>query len=177
MAKKYQIVDVAKYIALSSLTKQITVSPLKLQKLLYYAQAWSMVFGGRENQLFADVPEAWVNGPVYPVIYEMWKDYGMCDHLSYEDFGTTKESAMDAFKQLSNSMSMTENERGLLEQIVLMYGTKTQNQLIYLTHSEKPWCEMREGLEPFERSNKKISLDTMCKYYSERHARNLASYK
>ena len=84
---------------------------------------------------------------------------------------------MDAFKQLSDSMSMTENERGLLEQIVLMYGTKTQNQLIYLTHSEKPWCEMRDGLEPFERSNKKISLDTMYQYYAERHARNLASRK
>lgn len=177
MAKLYQIQDVARYIALSSLTKQITVSPLKLQKLLYYAQAWSMVFGGRENQLFADVPEAWVNGPVYPVIYDMWKDYGMCDHLSYEHFGTTKENAMDVFKQLSDSLSMTENERGLLEQIVLMYGTKSQNQLIYLTHSESPWCEQRRGLEPFERSNKQISLDTMYHYYLDRHNRNLAAHK
>lgn len=60
----YDIKMVARYIALSLLTKQMTVSPLKLQKLLYYAQAWSMVFFGRQRQLFADVPQAWVNGPV-----------------------------------------------------------------------------------------------------------------
>ena len=41
--KIYDIKLVARYIALSLLTKQMTVSPLKLQKLLYYAQAWSMV--------------------------------------------------------------------------------------------------------------------------------------
>ena len=39
----FDIKKVARYIALSLLTKQMTVSPLKLQKLLYYAQAWSMV--------------------------------------------------------------------------------------------------------------------------------------
>ncbi len=38
----YDIKKVARYIALSLLTKQMTVSLLKLQKLLYYAQAWSM---------------------------------------------------------------------------------------------------------------------------------------
>lgn len=67
-ANIYDIKMVARYIALSLLTKQMTVSPLKLQKLLYYAQAWSMVFFGRQRQLFADVPQAWVNGPVYPTI-------------------------------------------------------------------------------------------------------------
>ena len=66
----FDIKLVARYIALSLLTKQMTVSPLKLQKLLYYAQAWSMVFFGRSKTLFADVPQAWVNGPVYPSIYE-----------------------------------------------------------------------------------------------------------
>lgn len=175
MKKLYPIQDVAKYIALSSLTKNITVSPLKLQKLLYYAQAWSMVFGGRDNHLFADVPEAWVNGPVYPDIYDMWRNYGMCDHLSYDNFGTTKAKAMSAFKSLSESMELSENEKNLLEQIVVLYGTKTQNELIYLTHTEKPWCEKRVGLEPFERSTRKISLDTMHQYYKERHQRNLAA--
>ena len=73
----FDIKKVARYIALSLLTKQMTVSPLKLQKLLYYAQAWSMVFFGRQRQLFADVPQAWVNGPVYPTIYNMWKNRNM----------------------------------------------------------------------------------------------------
>lgn len=34
----------------------------KLQKLTYYAQAWSLAWDGRP--LFADRVEAWANGPV-----------------------------------------------------------------------------------------------------------------
>ena len=83
----FDIKKIAEYIALSLMTKKMSVSPLKLQKLLYYSQAWSMVFFGRERQLFADVPQAWVNGPVYPVIYDMWRNRNMCEHLNPSDFG------------------------------------------------------------------------------------------
>ena len=68
------IEDFTKYIGLSLHSKGFSVSPLKLQKLLYYTQAWHMVFFGRENTLFVNVPQAWVNGPVYPVIYDAYKD-------------------------------------------------------------------------------------------------------
>ena len=52
--------DIAKYIGLSMLSKGLSVSPLKLQKMLYYTQSWYMVFFGRENTLFAENPQAWV---------------------------------------------------------------------------------------------------------------------
>ena len=61
--------------------------------------------------------------------------------------------------------------------IVLKYGSKSQNYLIFLTHSELPWCEKREGMKPFERSVRPLSLDTMYKYYSERHAKNVERRK
>ena len=78
----FDIKKVARYIALSLLTKQMTVSPLKLQKLLYYAQAWSMVFFGRQRQLFSDVPQAWVNGPVYPTISLIPQHYSLTLFIS-----------------------------------------------------------------------------------------------
>lgn len=56
----------AKYVGLTMLQRGISVSPLKLQKILYYIQSWHMVFFGRENTLVAEAPHAWVNGPVYP---------------------------------------------------------------------------------------------------------------
>ncbi len=64
MIDNKNIQDVARYVGLSSTTKGLSISPLKLQKLLYYIQAWFMVFYGRDNTLFRDVPQAWVNGPV-----------------------------------------------------------------------------------------------------------------
>ncbi len=173
----FNIKLVARYVALSLLTKQMTVSPLKLQKLLYYVQAWSMVFFGRQRQMFADVPQAWVNGPVYPAIYNVWKGRNMCDHLSPEDFGTTGEDMDDALMSVTKQLGLDAEEIQLLEQVVLKYGSKSQNYLIFLTHSELPWCEKREGLMPYERSVAPLSLDTMCSYYSERHARNVERRK
>ena len=41
------IKDIARYVGLSLIAKGLTVSPLKLQKLLYYVQSWYMVFNGR----------------------------------------------------------------------------------------------------------------------------------
>ena len=156
----FDIKLVARYIALSLLTKQMTVSPLKLQRTL-----------------FADVPQAWVNGPVYPSIYNMWKERNMCDHLSPEDFGTTENNMDDALGSVTKELGLGDEEVQLLEQIVLKYGSKSQNYLIFLTHSEQPWCEMREGLKPYERSTMPLSLDTMYHYYAERHAKNVKRRK
>lgn len=167
----YPIQDIARYIGLTSLIKGLSVSPLKLQKLLYYVQAWYMVFYGKENVPFSEKPQAWVNGPVYPSIYHMYKDkaVNMCDHLRESAFYDGKPE--DGLAELTSGMKL---DFELLESIILLYGSKTQNDLIFMTHSEKPWVEKREGLRPFDRSERELSLDTMYDYYKERHDRNRA---
>ena len=168
------IKDFARYMCLVMLQSGMTVSPLKLQKLLYYQQAWHMVFFGRENTLFDCAPEAWVNGPVYPVIYKIYRDKvsGMCDHLGYQDFGCIEQDASDVCAVLLGGLGLSETENELLMRVIMLYGSKTQNQLIFMTHSEKPWSEARGTLRPFERSDRVISMDTMYAYYNERYQRN-----
>lgn len=170
--KTVYIEDFAKYVGLSLLSKGYSVSPLKLQKMLYYEQAWHMVFFGRENTLFDNVPQAWVNGPVYPSIYAAYKDKvpGMCDHLKVEDFGET--DAQSGFEAIAHRLDMPKEQMELVEAVINLYGSKTQNQLVLFTHSEKPWTEKREGLQPYEKSTEEISLDTMYQYYKERHENN-----
>lgn len=165
----YPIQDIARYIGLTSIIKGLSISPLKLQKLLYYVQAWYMVFYGKENTPFIDKPQAWVNGPVYPEIYRIYKNkaVNMCDHLGSSAF--CEGSAEDALAALTKDMTL---DFELLESIILLYGSKTQNDLIFMTHSELPWAEKREGLRPFDRSDRELSLDTMYKYYKQRHDRN-----
>lgn len=172
--KTVDIKDYAAYIGITMLQKGLTVSPLKLQKILYYEQAWHMVFFDRENQLFDCAPQAWVNGPVYPVIYDVYKSMvkGMCDHLKMENFLKDGEDECKKVEELLERMALTKDEIGLTESVVMLYGSKTQNQLILMTHSEKPWSEKREGLKPYEYSQREISLDTMHDYYKERYDRN-----
>ena len=172
--KLVDIKDYTVYLGLSMMTKGLSVSPLKLQKLLYYQQSWHLVYFGEENTLFAEVPHAWVNGPVYPVIYHEYKNKvaGMCDHLKLSDFVSEGVDPTDVMKQLAVQMGLTNDEVELTERVVMLYGSKTHNQLILLTHSEKPWSEQREGLAPYEYSDKEMSIHTMYQYYKERYDRN-----
>lgn len=164
---------VAQYVGLSLLSKGLSVSPLKLQKILYYVQAWYMVFFGRKHTLFSEIPQAWVNGPVYPSVYRKYRCCvpGMCDHLQATDF-CGEENPSVALKRISNLLNFTDEEQELIESIIMLYGAKTQNELILYTHAEKPWAEKREGLSPFQRSEKELSLDTMYEYYKARHDKN-----
>lgn len=167
-----EIKDIARYIGLSLIAKGLTVSPLKLQKLLYYVQSWYMVFNGRQNTLFVQAPQAWVNGPVYPDIYYLYRDKvsNMCDHLTAKDFDTDDVNVTLA--QLAAKLQLTAEETELLDSVVMLYGAKSQNGLIFLTHAEQPWVEAREGLAPYQRSEREISLDTMHDYYKARYDRN-----
>lgn len=92
----------------------------------------------------------------------------MCDHLKASDFCEGRPEV--ALSVLTKRLDGLDFE--LLESIILLYGSKSQNELIFLTHSEKPWVEARDGLSPFDRSNKELSLDTMYEYYKARHDHN-----
>lgn len=174
MQSKRDIKDVARYLGLSMLSKGLSVSPLKLQKMLYYTQSWYMVFFGRENTLFEDNPQAWVNGPVYPAIYYEYKDKtdDMCGHLHAKDFGCTDETLAEEATKLAMKMGLTKDEMECIDSIVMLYGSKSQNQLIFMTHAESPWADQRRGLLPFDYSQNKIPHDSMYEYYKARYDRN-----
>lgn len=74
--------DVCDYII--SKVAQDGLSLLKLQKLLYYCQAWHLAFD--KGQLFRGPFQAWVHGPVSREIYDRFKDEkGLYDSVSVDD--------------------------------------------------------------------------------------------
>jgi uncharacterized phage-associated protein len=124
------------------------LTPLKLQKLLYYCQAWSLVF--RDSPLFRDRIEAWVHGPVVPRVYHKYKEFGY--------------SPISGHRSLKGSA--TSDVLKILEKVLKSYGRKNGRSLECLTHSELPWKLAREELEPTQKSQRVISLDWMKSYYS-----------
>lgn len=91
-----------------------------------------------------------------------------------KDFGANPDNILDIIKGLAASLGLNEEEIKLFDSVMRLYGSKTQNQLILVTHSEQPWSEAREGLLPYESSNKPISLETMYTYYKERRERRMS---
>lgn len=133
--------------AVVRLTGKITTQ--KLQKLLYYCQAWYLV---RYNTpLFADEIQAWREGPVtLSVYYKHRGDY----FVSSWPLG--EEGRLD------------ERARGVVEWVVFKYGGLSAESLSRMTHAEAPWRVARGALPPSERSTEPIERDVMQRFY-KRH--------
>ena len=159
------LLDVAKYTVLRLQQMGVSISPLKLQKLLYYIQAWHLVYFDKQT-LFGEEPEAWVNGPVYRDVYDQYRDLGIYNQITPKYFGLTEATISSEVESLHNGMHLTQRQWDFLEAVYNYYGMMDHDRLVMLTHSEKPWNEARAGLSPFEYSENKISLDSMYSYYN-----------
>jgi len=122
---------------------------LKLQKLVYYAQAWHLALFGKP--LFKEDFEAWVHGPVIPSLYRHFKKYG---------FNPIKVS------QDHREPNFESRGRKLLEEVYLKYACLEAFQLEILTHQEDPWKVARGNLSPDEPCSKIISTASMKTFYS-----------
>jgi len=121
----------------------------KLQKLLYYSQAWFYTING--VKLFPNKIEAWIHGPAVLEVYQKYKGFGSSM--------ITAEALPENFKDLKKE------ELDILDNVWSVYGTLDPDYLEKLTHSEKPWIEARMNKTPYENSSEEISLETMKEYY------------
>ncbi len=137
--------DVAAYI----LERKGSMDTWKLQKLVYYSQAWHLVW---ENKpLFAARIEAWSNGPVVPELFREHK-------------GKFK---MDRWPKGSR-MNLTEGEKESIDVVLRSYGRRTGFALRELTHKERPWREARLGVPAGAPSENEITRDALASYYGSR---------
>jgi len=135
--------DVAAYI----LKKHAPMSAMKLQKLVYYSQAWSLVWDDRP--LFKEKIEAWANGPVVRELYE--------EHRGQFNIARWPKGAAG---------NLDKDGAETVDAVLRYYGDKSAQWLSDLTHSEAPWKDAREGLSDGVRGDREITLDAMAEYYS-----------
>lgn len=73
----YDVQDVAEYVITYSEEKDYDISNLKLQKILYLIQAYSLIH--TKKPCFSEDIEAWDFGPVIPEVYRRYKQFGSTD--------------------------------------------------------------------------------------------------
>jgi len=138
-----------------------SISHKKLQKLLYYTEAWHLVNFG--EPLLEEEFEAWIHGPVIPSIYRTFKDFGYNDfHVINDQDSTVDEKINEIFSK----NKLTDHQMQYIYAVLDQYGGLTSFQLELLSHSEAPWIEARNGKAPHERCNNVISKQRMMEYYS-----------
>ena len=123
------------------------MTTMKLQKLVYYCQAWSLVWD--DEPLFPEPIEAWANGPVVPSLYDI--------HKGLFKIKEWPKGNPDVFDK---------EQRATIRSVLKYYGGKNSQYLSDLSHSEKPWRKARKGLGPSDRGNREITHASMAEYYS-----------
>lgn len=136
------VFDVAAYI----LRRKGPMTAMKLQKLVYYAQAWSLVWD--ERPLFPERIEAWANGPVSPDLYRLHKGRFLVDQLP-----TGGPDSLDGVA------------RETVDAVLDYYGDRHSQWLSDLTHMEAPWRDAYGDTPPGQRCSREIPLSAMAEYY------------
>ncbi len=119
------------------------MTAMKLQKLVYYSQVWSVVW--EDDVLFAEPIEAWKNGPVVRVLWVATKGQFRIERIPTEH----------------PRHGLGDRERGNIDRVLAVYGDKDAQWLSDLTHMEAPWKEAYG-----QGQNTEISLETISEYYS-----------
>jgi len=119
------------------------MTPLRLQKLLYFAQGWNLA---RHNRpLFSERIEAWNYGPVVREVYNKYAPYG-------RNPITQPKSQLD---------DLSDDDMSLLLDVFREYGRYTAAALVEKSHDTAPW---REAI--LAGQNAEISIERMRTYFS-----------
>lgn len=145
--------NVADYIIVKLVEGGVSLSVLKLQKLLFYVQAWSLAFG--RGRAFIGDFQAWIHGPVNRDMYDRFK----VTHSLYSDVLLSDVTNNTASENISAAGRLH------IDEVIESYGLLTGTQLEAMTHAEKPWASARLGLRASERCEKIIDETLMTDFY------------
>ena len=114
---------------------------MKLQKLVYYVQAWHLAWTGRPA---FDAPfEAWPKGPVNREVYRV-----------------------NRYVHRFPDADLPDEVREIADSVIEHYGSRTSGELVELTHRDEPWLEARSGLGADEPSRTTLRPGTMLDFYT-----------
>jgi len=163
------IKDLAYFILAYGNVQGFAITPLKLQKILYYTQAWHIAKFNKHT-LFDELPEAWVNGPVYKTIYHEFNNNFYRDTpLRLKDIDSRGD---DILKERQEKLRINPEQLELVYTVVKHYSRMDGGKLVLLTHTDSPWNDAREGLGEFDRSDRNISIDSMYNFYNPKIAKS-----
>ena len=122
------------------------VTNLKLQKLIYYAQAWYLAL--YDKPLFDEELQAWISGPVQPELYERFKHY-----------------QWNPIKEHPDKVEFPKEIEEHILEVLEVFGKYQAYYLERMTHNEDPWRNARRGIAIDEHSTNVISKKDMQEYY------------
>ncbi|HAF26353.1 MAG TPA: hypothetical protein DCG85_03445 [Lachnospiraceae bacterium] len=130
------------------------VTPLMLQKLLYFIQGvYSAIYG---RPIFEEECRAWLHGPVFPEVYELFRDF------KYNPIEDARFAILEGDED-----ALTDEEKRVIDLVLNTFGMYGGKTLERITHNEKPWKEARKGYGDNVASNELLPKERIMVYYKE----------
>ena len=156
----YRVLDVCRHIIKYSNDRRYGISNLKLQKLLYFIQAYFLIV--RDEPCFIEQIEAWDLGPVVPEAYHAYKQFGSNDIPFLDSFVRFDEKNPwnPDYVQYIDSV-ITEDDKAIINLVIDKFADYTATDLVALTHKQLPW---KQAYVPGE--NRIIELKEIKAYFA-----------
>lgn len=141
------IFDTAKYI----LQQHGSMSSMKLQKLCYYSQVWSLV---------------WNDTPLFDEDFQAWATGSVCPELFFKIFFKIKNKPLVSINDITGEEGdLTDNQKDTIDRVLEHYGDHTAQWLSQLTQIEEPWKIARKGISSGVSCANIITKESMAMYY------------
>lgn len=128
------------------------VTPLMLQKLLYFIQGvYSALYG---RPIFTEDCRAWIHGPVYPEVYDLFRDF------KYNPIDDARFALLEG-----TADALTEDEKKVIDLVMNTFGMYGGKVLERITHNEDPWKNARKGYGDSIPSSEVLTKKSIMKYY------------
>lgn len=163
MLTPYNVLDVSRYVINYSNEKDYGISNLKLQKILYFIQAYFLTNTPNREPCFKERIEAWDFGPVVPEAYREYKQYGSANipvMLSFIDFDDN-DIWNSKRKDFDNNI-IAKNHREMINDVVDRFADFSATDLVTLTHKQAPWVDAY-----VPHMNNEITIEAIRKYFYE----------
>lgn len=135
----------------SDIVKDALTSPAYMKMLYFIQGVYSALYG---KFIFAEDCRAWVHGPVYPEVYDLFRDF------KYNPIDDARFALLEG-----NEDVLTDDEKKVINLVVNTFGMYGGKVLEKITHNEEPWMEARKGYGDSIPSSELLTKDRIMKYY------------
>lgn len=158
----YNVLDVCRHVINYSNEKDYGISNLKLQKILYFIQAYFLISSKDHSPCFNDKIEAWDFGPVIPKAYHEYKQYGSGDIPTISSYFLFDEKNIWNTKRVSfEDNTITDKDKSIINKVIDKFSNYSATDLVTLTHKQSPWIDAYATYQ-----NNEVTIVSIKKYFS-----------
>lgn len=157
----YNVLDVCRYVINYSNDKDYDISNLKLQKLLYFIQAYFLI--NKNETCFNETIEVWDFGPVIPKAYSEYKQYGGGHIPSISSYiEMDSDNIWNVHRVKYNNNIISNADKKMINDVINQFAEYTATDLTSLSQNQAPWNNI---YEPY--TNNEITKESIKEYFND----------